>query len=1040
MPRRTGRSSNGRVSAPSTNSKITKQRKSTGTIAASQDRLYNAFDIAESEMSSRRRKGKRKERGAINESDDEDNPDPLDGANNPIDPSLIAGQNVDEDEDEEIDSDEAFGSSDEDEILDSKAWQKKRKHNRNKYLGRQDDDSDSQDDDSDSSVDKSQWVSLTEAWDMDDKDQKEWEGQQSKKNSKSTEIQLDDADSGSESESESESDSEEENDEDNSSDEDDQISLNDSDYDDVDESKLSSLQEMISGLTKPSEKSKKKNKVSQQDLELLQQSSMAPESEFSTSVASGGKLSLADLAGTVGDKDASSHLSLIDASADNDTSKSNGKKKGKSQTLSVPLPRHIQQRHDRKAAYELTREEVNKWAPTIRSMAMAEHISFPMVEPKKFGRSGEDEEEEDAKRENALESNISATSSGPADDMEAKIQAMLQQSNLIQKSAQPDTFEELSPSQLTLEELQAQRNRLRRMRELAYREEKKAHRIKKIKSKTYRKIHRKERERDDDLMKEAMGSDYEGSDEDQEEQDIRRAHERMSQKHKTGNKWAKDMIKHGMTKDKATRNELEDMLKTSEALRAKMLGKKSLDDDSDMDSDDERRFVEQDSDDEDEKLNTERESLGKGVLAMKFMRDAEEAERKRNKLTKDELRRAMGEAASDDELLEDDNNEYQHGRHEATKGANVVINEGRRIYAPGTTKSRNELKKIESEIERDEMELNEEAGLDKKLNKAHLKRKRQSNDDDSDDDDEPSTTSGYSRYGKVRRVDATDSEAENDVESSDEDGDSNPWLNGGETTHKKKSTVTVLSRDSSSYDKSQSSIKKQRKKGSIKSKESSRDGLIDMNETLTVVDAFGSDSDDNADSDNDDTLVESNPKTGSKDKKVKFKQTDLVREAFAGDDVVAEFEEEKSATVSRDDDRWEDVTMPGWGGWDGADMEGKKRANRKKFVRKVAGVVRAHNRKDIDLKNVILNERVTTGYGALTGGALKTGTEATLYADKLPFPFETREQYERSLRMPVGQEWTTRTVHQKMVKPKVLIKPNVIIEPIRNPFEKEDSD
>lgn len=1040
MGRRSGKPNSGRISAPSTNT-ITKKKKPTGlSVAASKNRLYNAFDIAEAELESKRRHKKRKERGAIDTGknggdDDDSDPNPLDGSNNPIDPSLIAGQDVDEDEDEEIDSDEAFGSSDEEEILDSKSWQKKRKQFKNKYLKGEDNESSEE---SEEEEDTSQWVSLTEAWDLDDKDQKNWENSQVKGlDGKSQDIQLQDSD---DEESEDE-DSDDDDDDDDDSD-DDQLSLNESDYDDIDESKLSSLQEMISGLTKPSkasitasESNVKKNKISQKDLDILQQSSLAPESEFSAinaGSASSTKLSLADLAGTIDDEDASSHLALIDTSAtDKDTDPNgNTRKKSKSQTLSVPLPRHIQQRHDRKAAYELTKEEVKKWVPTVKSMAMAEHISFPLVEPKSFDK---EEDDEDTKKINPLELSIARTSStNAADDMEAKIQALLQQSNLVQKSAQPDTFEELAPSQLTLEELQAQRTRLRRMRELAYREEKKARRIKKIKSKTYRKIHRKERERDEEHMREALGSDYEGSDpEDDEEHDIRRAQERMSQKHKTKNKWAKDMIKHGMTKDKATRNELEEMLKTSEALRAKMLGKKSLDEDSDMDSDDEQRFIGQDDDEDGEGINAEKEGLGKGVLAMKFMRDAEEAERKRNQLAKEELRRAMGELDSEDE-------DNEHNGSRKAKGANVIINEGRRVYAPGTAKARSELKKVQDDVERDEMELNEESGLDKKLSKAHAKRKRQSEDSEEDEDEEFKT--GDSRYGKVRRVDASDSESENgnDDEDDESDDDANPWLTGEETT-KKKSTVTVLSKDSSAYDKSQNSIQKQRKKASKKSKGSSRDGLIDMNETLTVVDAYGSDND--VSGSDQETMVGSEKKhtTGSKDKKVKFKQTDLVKEAFAGDDVVTEFEAEKAETVTRDDDRVEDVTLPGWGCWDGADMDGKKKP-KKKFIRKVAGVVQAKNRKDFGLKNVILNERVTTGYGAIAGGKLQAGTQATLFADKLPFLYSNAEEYEKSLRIPIGQEFVSRTVHQKMVKPRVLVKPNVVIEAIRNPFEKEDSD
>lgn len=47
-------------------------------------------------------------------------------------------------------------------------------------------------------------------------------------------------------------------------------------------------------------------------------------------------------------------------------------------------------------------------------------------------------------------------------------------------------------------------------------------------------------------------------------------------------------------------------------------------------------------------------------------------------------------------------------------------------------------------------------------------------------------------------------------------------------------------------------------------------------------------------------------------------------------------------------------------------------------------------------------------------------------ASSLPHPFETRAQYERSLRLPVGPEWTTKETFQDATKPRVLLKQGVI--------------
>jgi U3 small nucleolar RNA-associated protein 14 len=54
-------------------------------------------------------------------------------------------------------------------------------------------------------------------------------------------------------------------------------------------------------------------------------------------------------------------------------------------------------------------------------------------------------------------------------------------------------------------------------------------------------------------------------------------------------------------------------------------------------------------------------------------------------------------------------------------------------------------------------------------------------------------------------------------------------------------------------------------------------------------------------------------------------------------------------------------------------------------------------------------------------------------ASQLPFPFETKQQYERSLRLPVGPEWTTKETFQDATTPRVLIKQG-IIRPMEKPL------
>lgn len=62
--------------------------------------------------------------------------------------------------------------------------------------------------------------------------------------------------------------------------------------------------------------------------------------------------------------------------------------------------------------------------------------------------------------------------------------------------------------------------------------------------------------------------------------------------------------------------------------------------------------------------------------------------------------------------------------------------------------------------------------------------------------------------------------------------------------------------------------------------------------------------------------------------------------------------------------------------------------------------------------------------------------QATKYQSiNIPHPFKTREQYENSLRTPVGKEWNTTEVFQKMVLPRVTTKLGKVIDPLTAPFK-----
>ena len=82
--------------------------------------------------------------------------------------------------------------------------------------------------------------------------------------------------------------------------------------------------------------------------------------------------------------------------------------------------------------------------------------------------------------------------------------------------------------------------------------------------------------------------------------------------------------------------------------------------------------------------------------------------------------------------------------------------------------------------------------------------------------------------------------------------------------------------------------------------------------------------------------------------------------------------------------------------------------------------MRAADRRDARLKNVVISE------------AQQRKAKKYL-ASQLPHGFERREQYERSLRVPVGPEWTTKEVFQRSTRPRVVVKQGVVA-PMERPL------
>ncbi|KAF7971020.1 hypothetical protein HWV62_22209 [Athelia sp. TMB] len=720
------------------------------------------------------------------------------------------------------------------------------------------------------------------------------------------------------------------------------------------------------------------------------------ENEFSAQANGSTKLNLEDLLAPLSSQ--SSNLQGLKKSAKVLASMSGP------QTLSAPLPQRTQERVDREAAYEQTKEEVDKWSGTMKRIQEAEHLSFPL-QAQPVGKV----------------SNLElAAKFKPTTDLESSIDKLLKSAKMRDEDIQQT--ESLAMNHLSVAEVAARRAELRKMRELMFRAEVKAKRVSKIKSKAYRRIKKKEREKMAATLGEAGGMDEDDEDV-RLKREVERARERATLRHKNTGKWAKSM-KHRGELNVDERREISEMLDRGEKLRRKIRGDKgSGSEDQESESDDEEEvggdglarikssafeeLAKLDGDDEVSEAGLSGKS--KGVFKMKFMQDAMARSQRQTEHMVDDFIKEMGgrEAASDDELEVADDEERTN--------AAISRTGGRVIYRPAA---------LSGQISARPIAASDTSSVT--LQSADLLL------------DSPPPESSTSRPVPI----PSSSEA-------------NPWLAPRESVSKapRKKNEVVIGKDSATLDKSKNKLKKQIKKLDQEKEKAKDDAVVEISmdsvmaldqpsgladgkskgKMKTQVPAPGAvataqdDSDTNSEIDEQEKVLASKGK--KKGKLQAFEQRDLVARAFAGDNVVQAFEDAKRREMAEDAPKAVDTTIPGWGAWGGSGTRKqptkpqfikkiaggawggsgtRKQPTKPQFIKKIAGVDPT-TRADYGKKHIIISE--------------KRDKKAAKYLVKdLPYPYTSKAQFERSIETPLGTEWNTRAGFQRATLPKVVKK------------------
>jgi U3 small nucleolar RNA-associated protein 14 len=633
------------------------------------------------------------------------------------------------------------------------------------------------------------------------------------------------------------------------------------------------------------------------------------------------------------------------------------KRPGSTKKLEVPLSRREQGRIDRSAAYEKTNETLDRWTETVKQNRRAEHLVFPL--PQNSESAGVDRTELQP-----------LSLKGASNELEATIMGIMEQSGLsLEKEKKPKKQEFDEEGNLLTRKQALEKKRVER--ELASREAKRAARIKKIKSKAYHRVHRKQKERDEMATREAMVEAGEiDSEEEREAQDRRRALERVGQRHKDS-KWAKmgSKAKRAVWDDDF-RAGLTEMARKDEDLRRRKEGKSSRGDGDDSDETSSSGSDDDDGDNADllrqlDELEKEDSGPQSRLMKMKFMQKAEAAKKKANDDLIQEIRKELD---GEDEQGSDDDEEE--------KGGEV----GRRQYGSGAANP-----------------------FSMPQNSARASRKKLSRDEEEENN------------------------------TSFANGDGAPHISNGAISHAWSTTPAETT----------TSIAGAWSKGDSRKKKSARADDLDLNANILTASQPSSkpkpsskktkqpqdddSSSSDADSDSDIRLP------------MAIRDKDLVARAFAGEDVVAEFQREKDEVAEADDDKVIDNTLPGWGSWvgDGVSSREQKR-HQGRFLTKVEGINKK-DRKDSKLDKVIINEKRIKKVSTLSLSlfffiikinpsllTLPLSQNDRYLAAQLPFPFESQQQYERSLRLPVGPEWMTKETFQASTKPRVIMKQGII--------------
>ena len=778
---------------------------------------------------------------------------------------------------------------------------------------------------------------------------------------------------------------------------------------------------LLDKLDTPASADKKGNSESMSASHMAQ----LPESEFSTAISQKdrGALTLDQLMQGLEDTAGFSKLQKTFQNV------------SKGSATPAPMDRVVADRTQRKIAYQKESKEISAWMAAVQENRQAETLDF---KPNK--------ERIDLVTRESLVDKFEPTTEFEKELEQALVKAGQDDEQKMLKAEEDALQDDLGSNRLTMEEYKRRRGQLAQMRALMSYYEQKRHHMKKIKSKKYRRIRKRQRERLKESELEASIMDADGDDNDlakelQEKEEVARIQERMTLAHKNTSKWARRILKRGKKVDVDTRRALSAQLQRGDDLKKKMMSTSGDHSDIDGASDDgEEDLVESAkkvlADIQDHPTDRNGSGSGKnGLFKLSFMQRGIQKQRER---AQEEARKLLRELESNerddyDETAGDADSDVEtNDAAPSSKAKNVasakemerVLPKGELIATSrefGTSNSIATTAGIDIEVSgnlggasttTDRADKIEDKSKSPSFNATRSEHTLAVPSQKISQKKEESTKQTKKKNHQKRN--GKDSTAPGS--SSLQQDESNPWM------------TAIDSWDSESSPKKE---KKASKSGVSKAGIVEVEGAADL--LLAADENMGSRKGKQISKSklSGDDLKSTQAISSKEDSKKisNMTQEELIRKAFvtpSGKEIEDEFLSEKEAIVAENDPtrkvQQEQASneVSGWGSWTGAGvaLPPKRRRALPKKLQAPRKKEQKRKRQDDRKPNVIINEKRMK----------KTANNFML--GEIPHPFTSRAEYEQAMMGSLGKEWNVTSSFKNMTRPEILTRSGKIIQPI----------